>query len=251
MLFIFIILFLINNRSHVSCRYLKKKKILLMGNLEIEKCDLDYYNGANERYNEMRRWYESPRNERRLGDIHIPGQYLVHEDAQNVHDTLVVNSCQNIYKNIPKSIVNDHFFLEQFSDKHRDILERIRDRNSFVTRMNRGEWEVVKDVWTDSQAKPLVRDQYLKDLDDCLDEEGDLYCATGVVNRIISSSNIEEPEKMPKTKELYNQEIMNKFSLLMKESTKEEARKQINKEYEGILAEQKLNEIIDEWYEFV
>ncbi len=252
MLFLLALLFIANKHNYIiNYRYLKKRKILLRGNLEIEKCDLDYYNYINELYNKERRWYQFPRQTRHIETVEIPEQYLMTEDLQNVHDTLVVNSCQNTYKNIPKSIVDDNFFLEQFDDTHKDILLRIKDRNCFVTRMNKGEWEIVKDIWTDSSAKPLVRDQFIKDLDDCIDENGDLYCATGVVNRIISSSNIEEPEKMPKTKELFNIEIMNRFSVLTKDLTKEESKEQIIKEYKDVLTEEKLKEVIDEWYEFI
>lgn len=251
MIFALLLVFFIKKYNHIPPKYSKKKRRLIIGNLEIERCDLDYYNILNTNFNIERQWYELPRTIQQVDDIDIPEQYLYDEDSQNVHDTLIVNSSKNTYNKLIKTVTDDDYFLDQFNEKYRAILVKIKERNSFVGNLGKHEWDVIKDVWSDSYTKPNVREQYLKDLEECLDEHDKLYCATGIVNRILSSTHIDEPEKMPKTKDIFKVEILNRFSVLIKTNSKERCREMIMNEYKDLLTEDKLKEIIDEWYDIL
>lgn len=232
-------------------KYYRKQKLLVIGNLEIERCDLDHYNVINDEFNRQLEWYEPIRETQHLEEIDIPEQYLYDENSQNVHDTLVVNASKNTYANLTKAVVDDEFFIEQFQSPHKETLLKIKNRNSFVGNLRKHEWDVVKDVWNDGYSKPNVREQYLKEIEDCIDVYGDLYCATGVVNRVLSAVHIDDPEKMPKTKDIFKVEILSRFSALMQDNPKETCKEIVIKEYSDLLTEDKLHEIIDEWYDHI
>lgn len=248
---VFALLYFLLPQRRQAPKYYKKQKLLVIGNLEIERCDLDHYNVINDNFNRQRNWYEPVREIQHIEEIDIPEQYLYDEDSQNVHDTLVVNSSKNTYANLTKAVVDDEFFLEQFQSPHKETLLKIKERNSFIRNLGKHEWDIVKDVWNDGYSKPNVRAQYLKELEDCINTKDHLYCATGVVNRILSAVHIDEPEKMPKTKDIFKVEILSRFSALMQDNPKEICKEIVIKEYTDLLTEDKLNEIIDEWYEFI
>lgn len=250
-IFLVCVLFLIKKYKQTPKIYLKRNEILINDGLEIEKCDLNYYVDLNKEYNIRKKWYESSKKTIEYPEIqlYIPEQYIVKNDSQNIHDTAVMNCCKNIYKNTDKSYTDDYFFLDQFKDKHKNILEKIQKRDSYITNMKEREWIIVKNTW--NSASPLAKKEFINNLEDCLEDGDNLYCPTGVVNRIVSSLYIENPESMPKTKEIFNTEILNRFSILMIENSKQRTRQIILEEYRNILDKDKLENIIDEWYEYI
>lgn len=254
-----------NQKPKIKFTRPKKLEIKLSKDkiLEVESCDIKHYNNINEEYNKRKKWYQNTRENNRLNVINqndieeiiiIPEQYYLpnNYNSQNVHDTIVMNNIKIRVQTIPTSVSDDTFFINQFEDKHRVILDKIKQRNANLVSYNKTEYDIIKDVWNNSENQPLVRDQYLKDLEDCVDTNNNLYCPTGVVNRIISSTYITEPENMPKTKEILNNEILNKFSVSIANGySKEETKEKVILDYSGIYDSEKIENIIQEWYEFV
>lgn len=248
------------------------------GEQEIELSDIKYYNDINSEYNRRCKWYEKissnliPQpdievvNENiETSAIEIPYNLLNHIDDQNVHDTFVQKDINNIYDrlnnkksySVASTYNNIDITLKEINEYANDtqienIILKIKERNSFISNLNANEIDILNNIW--NKAKHHKNDNIKRDLilqlKDCKSDKYDnLYCPTGVTSRIISSLSIENPEEMPKDKNMINQEVLYKFNKLYKKNTnKAEVKNEILKDYNS---DEKISKMIDEWIDFV
>lgn len=143
-------------------------------------------------------------------------------DSQNVHDSFVQKDSLKLYKENPENNNNDEsirgfLYQSDYPNKSQisNILDKIENRNSILTNFdNNTEIEILNNTW----GKSISNNQKISFFDallDSLSENGqDIVCPTGVCTRLISNLQIENPEKMPKSKNLYTQEILQKTSFI-------------------------------------
>jgi hypothetical protein len=140
-------------------------------------------------------------------------------DNQNTHDSFVQKTIRNTYatsnlstdgKNVVKEIL-------KCVDKDPDItkvLETIRNRKATISNLNdKKEMEILEEVWNAVKNDDALKAYFITQLQDCY-ENYSTVCPTGVVTRIVSVLSIKTPEKMPRTKELITEEMLNTASKL-------------------------------------
>lgn len=202
-------------------------------------------------------------------EILLP-HYLT-DDKQNIHDSFVQKQSKNGYDNLEKNknmnisvlkneikkyIENNKVFCEIKKQKILNIIDKIYSRNNNISNYSDTEYSILCNVWNNDND--LVKLQLLKQLDECLDEFGNLYCPTGVSTRIIESLYIENPENYPKPKEIINQEILHKSSILRKKypdlSTNEFKMiliESLYSDYNQIMSKEDISKNISEWIEYI
>jgi hypothetical protein len=211
-------------------------------------------------------------------DNELPQVEIPNVDKQNVHDTTVNRYIRNAYNNIPQDENNNDFIEEikeqittKNSNKKKKILEvlnKIKDRNASITNLNnQSELSVLMNVWNQAKTNENIKNELYNQLIDCI-ENDNVVCPTGVVNRLTTALLIETPEKMPKTKEIINNEILQTASQVRNELEDDEdyqalsSKSQnlefknalmdiIEKEYEGIHTKEELAELIKDWIDYV
>jgi hypothetical protein len=140
-------------------------------------------------------------------------------DNQNTHDSFVQKTIRNTYatsnlstdgKNVVKEIL-------KCVDNDPDItkvLETIRNRKATISNLNdKKEMEILEEVWNAVKNDDVLKAYFITQLQDCY-ENYSTVCPTGVVTRIVSVLSIKTPEKMPRTKELITEEMLNTASKL-------------------------------------
>ena len=140
-------------------------------------------------------------------------------DNQNTHDSFVQKTIRNTYttsnlstdgKNVVKEIL-------KCVDNDPDItkvLETIRNRKATISNLNdKKEMEILEEVWNAVKNDDDLKAYFITQLQDCY-ENYSTVCPTGVVTRIVSVLSIKTPEKMPRTKELITEEMLNTASKL-------------------------------------
>jgi hypothetical protein len=152
-------------------------------------------------------------------------------DSQNVHDSFVQKDSSKLYlsSNTPsnKDFVNESVssFIdrtvsigkEEKLSKTNTILQEIKSRNATLTNFdNNTETEILNNTWEKS-ISDNQKNSFIDALFDSV-ENNILLCPTGLCTRIISNLHIENPENMPKSKYLYNQEILHKASIMRNDS---------------------------------
>lgn len=155
---------------------------------------------------------------------------LINMDTQNVHDTTIQKITKNKYTDLKKnkqgafspnslalsSYINNSDLSNEKKQTLLNTIEKIKNRNSNLTNFDGDtEFNILINTWNNSNN--TVKDQILNELLDCTSGThfGDnLYCPTGVATRIVNASFIEDPESMPKTKEIINEEMMNSASAI-------------------------------------
>jgi hypothetical protein len=176
--------------------------------LVFEKDDMDYYT-------------EQPRFLLDYLDFDIENQQVEIPvvDNQNTHDSFVQKTIRNTYatsnlstdgKNVVKEIL-------KCVDNDPDItkvLETIRNRKATISNLNdKKEMEILEEVWNAVKNDNALKAYFITQLQDCY-ENYSTVCPTGVVTRIVSVLSIKTPEKMPRTKELITEEMLNTASKL-------------------------------------
>lgn len=204
-------------------------------------------------------------------NIHGNNDFL---DSQTIHDTYVQKKITNEYNGKEngeksKSLSPLEDSIEEFiksknlrNDKNiskiKGIISKIKNRNSYVSNISDYEYNVLENTWNKSADDPLVKEEIINQLDDCLDVGGMLYCPTGVCTRIIQSKFIKNPEEYPKTKELINQEMLNiasKFQQdnpnLPEEEFKEKLIDKYCEEYKGLMTKKEIKQQTSDWIDYI
>jgi hypothetical protein len=247
----------------------------------VERSDMEYYKDIKETFADRMKLYEPvyisktdddtiiEDNDVRFDNIYmfdadrhdeildIPDEVFRNLDKQNVHDTLIGDNLKHKYdKSVYESILDDDTIINQISkycndDNVVEIVNNIKKRNSYLSRFDKTEWDILKNIWDQSKDDSHIRDQIIIEIKDCESSLG-LHCPTGVSSRIVNALHIKNPENMPKDKTLLNQEIMNKFGKLMKtNSDKNNVKIQVIEEYRNLYDPDKIENIINEWIEYV
>lgn len=189
-------------------------------------------------------------------DIEINNTLLrdLNGGSQNVHDTFVQESIKKAQKNIQYGSEN---YINEIQETFKDdginnVLKKIQRRDAYISNVDKTETSIIRDVWSFVKNDENLKEEFKNQLLDCVDKDGNLVCGTGVVTRITSSLFINDPEKMPKTKEMINREILDKFSKLYTGAEdKQIIKQQILNDYTEESMKKKVNDLIDEWIEHV
>jgi hypothetical protein len=207
----------------------------------------------------------------------IPTQRPV-VDTQNVHDTYVQQQLKSTYKTVKTQKVGEdtcNYFKENDILNHAlkskkdtknlgNIIKQIKDRNSSVTNFDSdNEYTILKNTWM--IANDNVKDQIINNLLDC-EENTQLVCPTGTTSRIIESTYIDNPEDMPKTKDMFTTEMLSKASLIRntldssishlpddEQSTilKRNIIKSYKNDYKNILSDNQINDFTKDWIDMI
>ncbi|MGL5936555.1 MAG: hypothetical protein ACRCZI_13155 [Cetobacterium sp.] len=162
----------------------------------------------------------------------IPPQ-IRHADSQNVHDTDVNKGIRNIMDTVEIKKCDDtdriiekvkSYWLKKNPTKRWEdssvnkVLRKIVERNSEITNVgNYKELEILNAILCEAEkrsgeSEEIIKDMLLVQIDDALEKRdyGDhVQCPTGFVNRIITSLVAENPEDHPKTRDIYEEELLN------------------------------------------
>lgn len=187
---------------------------------------------------------------------------ILENDQQNVHDSIIQKSISKEYNSIEKGknpriledIINRN---PQHSREIESIIESIKKRNSSIYNLNGdGELNVLENVWNNGNDN--VKDQIINELLDCKKDTGDLYCPTGVVSRIIQANFIENVNNIPRTKNVYKEEMLSKASILKEKNLdltelefKDLLLNQYSKDYDGILTRDEITNTTKEWIDYI
>ena len=205
--------------------------------------------------------------------IIIPRNILneIGNDSQNVHDTFIQETIKSAHKDM--NIIPGYIEEKQTEDQVLDsikkefpqttgVINHINKRNSFISNISKTEKQVIHDIWEKCKQDQNIKNNFITQLLDCKDLSGGIVCGTGVVTRLTCSLYINDPESMPKDKNIIKQEILGKFSVLAnnQENTdifgkeipfdKNKAKETILLEYPDNMKE-KVSKIIEEFIEFI
>ena len=214
---------------------------------------------------------------------------LLNADSQNVHDTSVCKNTRKIFStiNIKKNVNGDKLIndilnyarkREKSSNdikKIRKVLDKISERNAKITNINDAtEIELVNAVWQEALVNPEptrsnILDMLLIQIADTFDESTrSVLCPTGFSTRISVALIVEEPALFPKTKELYDQEILTAASFIRDELEedndykklsdseqhdifKKELFNKLETDYMGMLSLSEIEEMVAPWIDHV
>ncbi len=203
-------------------------------------------------------------------------------EAQNVHDSEVGRGVRKIFSdhtllkhgefdvNILIDDIIDYSAGKNAIDRGKiiTVLDKVKQRNATITNVNNAtELELLSTVWKAATQNPNIKDMLLTQIADTFENSG-VLCPTGFVNRISTALVVDNPERFPKTKELYNAEIMQIASNLRNEleldtaySSKDDVEKSIEfkaklltrleKDYDGILTVEEIQALIASWIDLI
>lgn len=246
------------NKKKIKVR--KHLKFITVDEKPIEYSDMNHYINTRLLYERKRNVLEEiirPDLEFDTDIEQVPDiiEYHLNEDTQNVHDTAIQKNIKTVFEKTSMMIHNYKNTVEEILDysndeKVKDILDKIDQRNAYITNLKCNENDVVERVWASSDDN--IKSQMINEILDCVDKNGHLYCPTGVVTRISSAIHINNPEMAPKPKQLLNQEVMQKFGHYYKEiNDKVLAREKTINDYYSIYPKETISEMIDEWIDHV
>lgn len=211
---------------------------------------------------------------------------LYDPNSQNVHDTVVGSMVRNIYSNInlvnkpdfnTEDLVND---VKQYAagkehyDKVSKVLAEVKMRNSIITNVNNlTELELLASIWKkacseNEETEKNIKDMLIEQIADTVGDYDTVLCPTGFTNRIATALVVEDPEKMPKTKELFHAEIMETAANLRNELEKDNAyndldddkksseykeklNEKLEKDYDGVLSKDDIKNIVAPWIDHI
>lgn len=184
--------------------------------------------------------------------------------SQNVHDTCVQNTVKNKYSEISKQCGKVQDCVDEIREYAvsvgkdvTDVIKRIQDRNASLYNFEgQKEMDVLQKTWKTAEDDN-VKHQIVNELGDCRNSYGTIYCPTGVATRIVNATFINDPEKIPKTKEVIHTEMMNIAANLRntqevdgtydEERFKKDLLEKYKKDYEGILTHDKIDDMTKDW----
>lgn len=202
-------------------------------------------------------------------DENIVNQVLTDPDSQNIHDSYVqkkikqdfkqndTSDTSDIKESIDSFIKNNNLCLDYKHTKVMQIIDDIKQRNSYISSLKKNEYDILNNTWNSGNFN--VKCEIINQLYDCHDPKfNTLYCPTGVSTRIIEAMYIENPENSPKTKHIINQEMLNTASNLKQQNPDMDQDKfkelLINtyiEEYKDIMTEKDINNTIKDWIEHI
>lgn len=183
-------------------------------------------------------------------------------DYQNVHEPYVNKYIRKIFNDVSKyenKLQQKEIVDRAPEDKKKQIstiLDCINKRNSTLTNLDEAnEVTVINSIWEKAKNNENIKSMFYTQLLDSY-ENGHLVCPSGVVNRVISSISIENPEKFPKTKDMINMEILQTASKIRNDTKEDENFKEIlmtklQKDYENILTTEEIEQIISPWIDLI
>jgi hypothetical protein len=194
-------------------------------------------------------------------------------DNENVHNNTIQKNIKQRYTtldsiDITNDISNKISEWTNADSKINDIVNQIKARNSTITNLNGDtEMEILTKVWNNASDNN-ERDAIIAELKDSVNEQGKIYCPTGTSVRLVNATYINDPEKMPKTKGMIHAEMMNTASntrdnlektseyMTANDTEKDEIfKKTIIEKYEtdyvGILSNNEIKEMTNEWIDLV
>lgn len=145
-------------------------------------------------------------------------------DAQTVHDTVVQKTVQRAYGNVSTTKTNQnkdtlHKDILDWATAHgtdtqkkvvsrlQNVLVAIANRNAKIHNLHGDtEHQVVAAVWNGGNEN--VKRQVVNELLDCQRANGEVYCPTGVVTRVVNATLIETPDDMPRTRATLRTELL-------------------------------------------
>jgi hypothetical protein len=271
------------NENPKTLKFKLKKKMFQKENFDttflFEKDDINYYNLNNYQiFNQVPQLNAQDELNEIIEPVPLNAQLpnieplvdIPNVDYQNVHESYVGKFARNVFGD-PENINEDEIdeFLNEIKDDLKNssndtrkkiikILNDIKKRNATITNLgNSTELSVLKKVWNAGDNDINIRNNMYIQLLDCI-EHGSLVCPTGVVNRLVFSLSINDPEKFPKTKEMINNEILHTASVLREENEpiepkelKELIIEKITKDYQNILTKEELIELVSGWIEYI
>jgi hypothetical protein len=213
------------------------------------------------------------RTTRRNGPVNMdPPEMEFFADNQNVHNNTIQKSIKQQYNSLQSETnINVADEIDKWTnsdEKISDIINQIKVRNSPITNLNMDtEMNILSKVWANAKDDN-ERNAIIDELRDSVNEQGDIYCPTGVSVRLVNSTWINKPEDMPKTKSMIHEEMMNSASSIRtlleanddytkkndeeKDTVfKETILERYNQDYTGILTENEIAEMTSEWIDLV
>ena len=186
-------------------------------------------------------------------------------DPQSVHDTIIQSATRSKYKEITpndkeenkEEILNKIINHNPKDEKKiKNIIDQIRKRNSKVTNFN-GDTEVDILVNVYSKGNDNVKCQVINELLDSSKALGLIDCPTGVTTRIVNASFIDNPEDIPKSKTIIQQEMLQNAAHFRNtyegkdEHFKDALREKYYLDYTGIMSNAEIDDTINEWIDHV
>ena len=250
---VLVVLVAIPRKKYVVSKF--DNVILINKDIQLEKSDIQYYNDLREEFDRRKSLYETLRKNPEIihddndDDFDIPDDLQYHLDNQNVHDTMIQDNIKNKMKTVQSS---NFVSLKDISNDPEimSILSEISNRNAYLSNVDSTEKDLIIKVWSNGDEN--VRAELINQIRDCRDSYGSLVCPTGVSSRVVSALYINKPSNSPKTKEILNQEVLNRFSKLYKKTQDKDAiTEQIISEYSGVYSPDKIRDLISDWVEFI
>lgn len=242
----------------------KKDRKVLVDDVEVEYSDLQHYINTRKEFENRKSIVDfiiEPTVV--IGDNQIATEipeiinHHINTDVQNVHDNTIQKNIKGAYseilqtqQNFDKEDILVYIKDEERREKISQILDKILQRNSYVTNLNSNEVDVIKNVWFNGDEN--VKTQTILEILDCVDNQGVLYCPTGVTSRIASALYVNNPDKFPKTKEILNQEVMTTFGKHFREiPDKELSKEKTINDYYKVYDRETISSLIDEWIDYI
>lgn len=166
----------------------------------------------------------------------------------DVHDSFIQKGHSNNYgsENFTNFSGESQSIFDFSKDKQvQDVLKKIQDRNKpMVLYDMQPEMTVIEKTFQNGDKN--VKHQIINVLKE-IDSEG-LMCPTGVVTRIREASFINEPEKIPVTKSVLQQQMLNKAASLNQEfQDYSKTKEALLNHYSDTYPTDQIQSIIDEW----
>jgi hypothetical protein len=164
--------------------------------------------------------------------------------------------CNNdiIITNISTYVEKSQHLSPDEKIKCREVISKIIHRSSVSSLYNGdAEIDVLCNVWFFGDEN--VRVFLLKQMGEFVDENENLYCPSGIIARILFAAGINNPESLPKTKKILNEEMLAKASTIIDKNKTKSTRyikslllDEFSKDYAGILDASTVKCMIDDWF---
>lgn len=258
----------------------KNKKVPFLYNknikteFQLDNSDIEYYNVPK---------HQNTIKTTNLNNFAFDNDVALDPDSQNVHESSVQRTLMKQYntfsnnqtKNSKKDLITQ--IKKHIDDSNQDsdkkdicyrVLDQIQNRDASLTNFDgHTEVQILQKTWEagDENVKEYLIQQLLDS------SNGDsIYCPTGVASRIVNASFVNEPEKMPKTKELIHEEMMQTAANLRSELEQDAVYTELNdteqqeklkeailikykEDYTdtGILNETEVDDMTKDWIEYI